>query len=93
MVNIIFYPFNASAPPTISNISLVIEKLETITADMPKVVYEQCLASYKKIVQNAVKNYQEFQKSAAAWQKKVESKNQSSDFVYFVFFCFFRVFF
>lgn len=65
----------------IKNISLVIEKLETITADMPKVVYEQCLDSYKKIVQNAVKNYQEFQKSAAAWQKKVESKNQSSDFL------------
>lgn len=65
----------------IKNISLVTEKLETITADMPKVVHEQCLDSYKKIVQNAVKNYQEFQKSAAAWQKKIESKNQSSDFL------------
>ncbi|EHR31898.1 hypothetical protein GXM21_12730 (plasmid) [Megamonas funiformis] len=46
--------------------------LEQITENMPELIYEKCLDEYKKIINNAAKNYNQLQKSIVSWHKNLE---------------------
>lgn len=48
------------------------QRLEQITENMPEIVHEKCLEEYKKIVNNAAKNYNQLQKSVTNWHKTLE---------------------
>lgn len=52
--------------------------LESIANVLPTEVHNQCLEEYKKIVNNAVKNYQKFHKSANDYQKSLEENYQKN---------------
>lgn len=43
---------------------------------------KQCLDDYKRIVNNAVKNYQQFQKIADSWQKSLGQNHKKSQLDY-----------
>lgn len=45
---------------------------DEIINTMPKIVHEKCLDEYKKIVNNAAKNYNQLQKSIVSWHKNLE---------------------
>ena len=45
---------------------------DEIINTMPKIVHEKCLDEYKKIVNNAAKNYNQLQKSIDSWHKNLE---------------------
>lgn len=46
---------------------------DEIINTMPKIVHEKCLDEYKKIVNNAAKNYNQLQKSIVSWHKNLEN--------------------
>ena len=46
--------------------------LEQITENMLELIYEKCLDEYKKIINNAAKNYNQLQKSIVSWHKNLE---------------------
>ncbi|WP_440971709.1 hypothetical protein [Megamonas funiformis] len=48
------------------------ETSDEIINTMPKIVHEKCLDEYKKIVNNAAKNYNQLQKSIVSWHKNLE---------------------
>lgn len=57
----------------INNSSVNLKKTsDEIINTMPKIVHEKCLDEYKKIVNNAAKNYNQLQKSIVSWHKNLE---------------------
>ena len=46
--------------------------MQCIANDLPAMVREQCLEEYKKILENAVKNYSQMRTSAAKWQRSID---------------------
>lgn len=48
------------------------ETSDEIINTMPKIVHEKCLDEYKKIINNAAKNYNQLQKSIVSWHKNLE---------------------
>lgn len=59
-------------PETISALRLTTEAVQCISNELPAMVREQCLEEYKKILANAVKNYNQMQRNAFKWQKYIE---------------------
>lgn len=64
-------------PKTIEVLSKATENLTEISKDLPEIVYEQSLNEYKKIVNNAVKNYKVFQKDTIRWQSSLKADNEN----------------
>ena len=62
-------------PKLIENLSNVIIDINKISKDLPDTLHEQCLNEYKKIVNNAAKNYKQFQRAANKWQQSLEETN------------------
>ena len=58
---------------TLKTVTIIIQG---IASELPATVQEQCLAEYKKVLENAVRNYNQMQKSAEKWQKSIEEKKQ-----------------
>lgn len=59
-------------PETVAVLRRTTEAVQGIAGELPAIVREQCLAEYKKILDNAVKNYNQMQKAAAKWQLSIE---------------------
>jgi hypothetical protein len=64
-------------PETVAALKTTTEAVQYISNELPAMVREQCLEEYKKILANAVKNYNQMQKASDRWQKSLdEKKNQ-----------------
>ena len=59
-------------PEAVAVLRSTTEAVQGIASELPAIVQEQCLAEYKKILDNAVKNYNQMQKAAAKWQLSIE---------------------
>lgn len=66
-----------SLPETVAALRKTTEAVRCISNELPIMVREQCLEEYKKILANAVKNYNQMQKSILRWQKSIECTNVS----------------
>lgn len=64
-------------PETVAALRTTTEAVQCISNELPAIVREQCLEEYKKILANAVKNYNQMQKGADKWQKSIERRNVS----------------
>lgn len=62
-------------PETVSTLKTMTESVQCIANELPSMVREQCLEEYKKILANAVKNYNQMQKSAYKWQNVIERRS------------------
>ncbi len=63
-------------PETTKELLTTTTNLRVLTDQLPRMVHEQCLNEYKKIVTNAVKNYQQFRRAADQWQKSLEEGHE-----------------
>ncbi len=61
-------------PETITALRTTTEAIQCISTELPTRVREQCLEEYKKILANAVKNYNQMQKAADKWQQSLEER-------------------
>ncbi|WP_432718728.1 hypothetical protein [Pectinatus frisingensis] len=61
-------------PEAVSALRTTTEAVQCISTELPTMVREQCLEEYKKILANAVKNYNQMQKAAEKWQKSIDEK-------------------
>ena len=61
-------------PETVAALRTTTEAVQYISNELPVVVREQCLEEYKKILANAVKNYNQMQKGAENWKKSIEEE-------------------
>lgn len=59
-------------PATVDALRTTTEVVQCISNELPAMVREQCLEEYKKIIANAVKNYNQMQKAA---RKFIEDDN------------------
>ncbi|WP_196602396.1 hypothetical protein [Pectinatus frisingensis] len=62
-------------PKMIDTLTATTATVQCIASELPTMVREQCLEEYKKILDNAVKNYKQMQKAADKWQKSVEQEH------------------
>ncbi|KMO86314.1 hypothetical protein AB840_08805 [Megasphaera cerevisiae DSM 20462] len=62
-------------PKMIDTLTATTATVQCIASELPTMVREQCLEEYKKIFDNAVKNYKQMQKAADKWQKSVEQEH------------------
>lgn len=65
-------------PEATRELTTITVNLKVLTEQMPMIVHEQCLNEYKKIINNAVKNYQQFRRSADQWQKSLEENHEKN---------------
>lgn len=63
-------------PETIQELITTTTNLRALTDQLPMIVHKQCLDEYKKIVNNAVKNYQQFRRSTDSWQKSLGQNHE-----------------
>ncbi|WP_196591933.1 hypothetical protein [Pectinatus frisingensis] len=63
-----------TVPETVAALKKTTEAVQSIANELPAIVREQCLEEYKKILANAVKNYNQMQKAADKWQKSIDEK-------------------
>lgn len=61
-------------PETVYALKTTTEAVQSVANELPAMVREQCLAEYKKILENAVKNYNRMQKAMVNWQKSMTEK-------------------
>jgi len=61
-------------PETVVALRTTTEAVQCISIELPTMVREQCLEEYKKILANAVKNYNQMQQSILKWQKSIEKE-------------------
>ncbi|MBP2657007.1 MAG: hypothetical protein H6Q69_39 [Firmicutes bacterium] len=59
-------------PEAVSALKITIEAVQGVANELPAMVREQCLEEYKKILANAVKNYNQMQRFVGKWQKSIE---------------------
>jgi hypothetical protein len=59
-------------PETVVVLKTATEAVQGVANELPAMVREQCLEEYKKILANAVKNYNQMQRFAGKWQKSIE---------------------
>ena len=59
---------------TVSALRSTTEAVQCISNDFPSMVREQCLEEYKKILANAVKNYNQMKNAAEIWGESIEEK-------------------
>jgi len=65
-------------PETLTVLQTTTKAVQCISNELPAMVREQCLEEYKKILANAVKNYNQMQRSAGKWQQTIgKDKNES----------------
>ena len=62
-------------PETVAALQITVESVRCIGNELPIMVREQCLEEYKKILANAVKNYNQMQSSAENWRKSVKKES------------------
>ncbi|MGE1063592.1 hypothetical protein NXG27_13355 [Megasphaera paucivorans] len=65
-----------SLPETVAALRTTTEAVQCISNELPTIVREQCLEEYKKILGNAVKNYNQMQKASDRWQKSLDKKQE-----------------
>ena len=61
-----------TVPETVAALKTTTEVVQCIANELPIMVRGQCLEEYKKISENAVKNYNQMKKAADKWKKSVE---------------------
>ena len=61
-------------PETVAALRTTTESVQCISNELPAMVREQCLEEYKKILANAVKNYNQMKKTADKWQISIEKE-------------------
>ncbi len=64
-------------PETVAALKMTTTAVQCIASELPATVQEQCLAEYKKVLENAVKNYNQMQKAAEKWQRSIEERKRS----------------
>lgn len=67
-----------TVPEAVASLKMTTTAIQGIASELPITVQEQCLAEYKTVLENAVRNYNQMQKAAEKWQKSIEEKKQSS---------------
>ena len=65
-----------TVPEAVTSLKMTTTAIQSIASELPIIVQEQCLEEYKKVLENAVRNYNQMQKSAEKWQKSIEEKKQ-----------------
>jgi len=58
-------------PETVAALQTTTESVQCISSELPDMIRKQCLEEYKKILANAVKNYNQMQKAAYQWQRSI----------------------
>lgn len=58
-------------PETVSALKTTTEAMQCISNELPAMIREQCLEEYKKILSNAVENYNQMRKTVYKWQKSI----------------------
>lgn len=61
-------------PKTVAALTATTETVQCLANNLPTMIREQSLEEYKKVLDNAVKNYNQMRKSAAKWQKSIETE-------------------
>ena len=67
-----------SLPPQTRAINAAADNLHSVAGDLSRQIHNDCLAEYKKIIENAAKNYSQLQKSADRWQKSLSDEREST---------------
>jgi hypothetical protein len=65
-----------SLPETVAALKTTTEAVRYIGNELPVMVREQCLEEYKKILANAVENYNQMQKEAVKWHKSLGKERE-----------------
>lgn len=63
---------------SLSELNTTIVNLRQISDNLSQQVYTDCLSEYKKIINNASKNYNQMQKAANSWQKRVITEQEQT---------------
>ena len=58
-------------PETVTALKTTTEAVQCISNELPVMLREQCLEEYKKILSNAVENYNQMRKTVYKWQKSI----------------------
>lgn len=61
-------------PETVLALKSTTEAVQEIAKELPVMVREQCLAEYKMIFANAVKNYNQLQNAIEKWQRDIKKR-------------------
>lgn len=67
-----------SLPPQTRAINAAADNLHSVAGDLSRQIHNDCLAEYKKIIENAARNYSQLQKSADRWQKSLSDEREST---------------
>ena len=71
---VLFNAITKILPETVSALKTTTEAVNSIANELPIMVREQCLEEYKKILANAVKNYNQMQKRVVHWQTSIQKE-------------------
>lgn len=66
-------------PETVTALRTTTEAVQCISNELPAMVREQCLEEYRKILDNAVGNYNQMRKTVYKWQKSI-AENYTENF-------------
>ena len=68
----------SNLPAQTRTINTAAENLHTVADELSKQIHDDCLAEYKKIIENAAKNYKQLQRATDSWQKSLADEREQT---------------